>query len=78
MRYCPISNFLDLVCIASEFGDFQKLYGNTKKKWTPTNNVVTCQRQCRDVWLIEEKVKERPNVATLRRRDVPAISASEL
>ena len=78
MHYCPISDFLDLVCIAGEYVDFQKLYGNTKKKWKPSSNVATCQRQHRDVWSIEEKVKERPNVATLQRRDVPAISSSEL
>ena len=50
--------FLDLVCIAGEYGDFQKLYGNTKmKKWKPNSNVVTLQR-C-DFWSTAVKVKER-------------------
>ena len=63
----PDIEFLDLVCISGEYGDFQKLYGNTKmKKLKPSStlrrsSVVTLQH--RDVWSTTVKVKD--NVATL-------------
>ena len=38
--------FLDLMCIAGEYGGFQKLYGNMKKKkWKPSRNVTTFGQQ---------------------------------
>ena len=44
MRYCPIYDFLGLMGIAGEYGDFHKLYGNTKREWKPSSNVLTLER----------------------------------
>ena len=68
--------FLDLMCIACEYGDFHKLYGNTKKKWKPSNNVATFQG--RDVATSRRLVNRRKIQRVTQRRDVPAISTLEL
>ena len=39
--------------IAGEYGDFQKLYGNMKKKWKPSSSVATFQRQRHNIWSTE-------------------------
>ena len=70
MCYCPISDFLDLACIAGEYGGVQKLYGNTKNKWKPSSNVTTCQRH-------DVPTSRRANVTAFQRRRNVATSSQQ-
>ena len=58
------------MCIASEYGGFHKLYGNTKKKkWKPNINVTTFQ--CHDVATSRRLVNNNKSQRAAQRCDVP-------
>ena len=69
MCYCPIYDFLDLVCIAGEYGGVQKLYGNMKNKWKPSSNVTTCQRRRNVTTSSQQKKKSKSDPTSQHSRN---------